>query len=76
MRPVPRCDSKAADPVDVETAARAVEHELPELSFEVGLHPKELEPQHLCLESDRMGSIEAGIDCISKVYLCARGAAP
>jgi hypothetical protein len=44
-------------------AARAVEHQLPELSLEVGLHLQELEPQHLRVNRNRMGAVQAGVEC-------------
>jgi hypothetical protein len=32
------------------------------LSLEIGLHLQELEAQHLCVEGDRMGPIQASIE--------------
>ena len=41
-------------------ALRAVEDELPELAFEIGLHIQKLEPQHLRVNRERMRPVEAG----------------
>jgi hypothetical protein len=40
--------------VHVETALRAVEGEVLEFAFEVGLHLQELEAKHLRVDRDRM----------------------
>jgi hypothetical protein len=54
MRPVARSDAETADPMNVEAALRAVEREVLELAFEIGLHLQELKPQHLRVDGDRM----------------------
>jgi hypothetical protein len=53
-RPATQCTGLAA--------ARAVEHQLPELSLEVGLHLQELEPHHLRVNRNRMGAVQAGVE--------------
>jgi hypothetical protein len=40
--------------MDIQAALRAVEGEVLELAFEVGLHLQELEPEHLRVDRDRM----------------------
>jgi hypothetical protein len=52
VRPVTGCDTESADPMNVETALRAVEGEVLELALEVGLHLQELEPEHLRVDGD------------------------
>jgi hypothetical protein len=55
MPPVPRVPhADALDPVDLHAAGCAVEHPSPEFSLEVGLHPQELEPQHLRVDRNRV----------------------
>ena len=54
---------KTVNPVHRLAAARAVEHQLPEFSLEVGLHLQELEPQHLRVNRNRMGAVQAGVEC-------------
>jgi hypothetical protein len=61
--PVAWRDFKTGNPVHRLAAARAVEHQLPELSLEVGLHLQELEPQHLRVNRNRMGAVQAGVEC-------------
>jgi hypothetical protein len=46
--------------MDLTTTGRAVEDELAESFLEVSLHLEKLEPQHLCLDRDRMGAVQAG----------------
>jgi hypothetical protein len=40
--------------LNVETTLRAVQRPRLELALEVGVHPEELEPEHLRVEGDRM----------------------
>ena len=54
LAPVSRSDAEPRDPVHVEAALRAVEDEVLELAFEVGLHPQELEAEHLRVDGDRV----------------------
>jgi hypothetical protein len=51
---VTRRDPEPSDPVNVETTLRAVQRPRLELALEVGVHPEELEPEHLRVEGDRM----------------------
>jgi hypothetical protein len=48
--------------MDRPTAIGAVDHELSELPLEVGLHTKQLQPQHLRVDRDLMRAVEAGSD--------------
>jgi hypothetical protein len=54
VRPMARSDAETADPMNAETALRAVEDEILELALEVGLHPQEFEPEHLRVDGDRV----------------------
>ena len=56
VRPVPRRDPEAADPVDVETALRAVEGEVLELALQVGLHLEQFKAEHLGVGDERIGA--------------------
>lgn len=58
MRPMPRLDAKARNPVHSSSAGRAVEHEASELPFELGLHVQKLEPEHPGLERDGVRAAE------------------
>jgi hypothetical protein len=60
MCPVPGGDAEPGDPMHPPTALGAVEDEFPEASLEVGLHLQELEPQHLRVDGDGVGAVEAG----------------
>ena len=64
VRPVPRRDPEAADPVDVETALRAVEGEVLKLAFEIRLHVEQLQAQHLGVGDERIGPAVADVDCL------------
>jgi hypothetical protein len=46
------------------TAICAVEYEITEASFEVGLHLQQLKPQHLRLQGDGVRSVEASLECL------------
>ena len=46
------------------TTVRAVEDKVGEFALEVGLHVEELEPEHPRVDRDRMGTVEAGGDCL------------
>jgi hypothetical protein len=46
----------------VEAALRAVEGEVLEFSFEVGLHVQELQPKHLGVGDERIGPTVADLD--------------
>jgi hypothetical protein len=54
VSPVPGLDSQSAHPMHVQAASRAVENEVLQLTFEVGLHLQELESEHLRVDGDRM----------------------
>jgi hypothetical protein len=54
VRPVTGRDPEPQDPVNVEAAFGAVEREVLELAFEIGLHLEELKPQHLRVDRDRV----------------------
>jgi hypothetical protein len=47
-------DPKPRDPVNVETARRAVRHPRLELAFEVGLHLQQLKAEHLRVDCHRV----------------------
>ena len=46
----------------IEAALPAVEAEVLELAFEVGLHLQELEPEHLGVGNERIGATVADLD--------------
>jgi hypothetical protein len=50
--------------VDGAIAPGAVEHQVGELALEVGLHAQELEAQHLRVDRDGMGAVEAGVESL------------
>jgi transposase InsO family protein len=52
---MPRCVPETADPVNVETALRAVEGEVFKLTFEIGLHLEQLQPEHLGVRDGWIG---------------------
>jgi hypothetical protein len=52
--PVSGHDAQSAHPVNVQAALRAVEAEVLQLAFEVGLHLQELEPEHLGVDDERI----------------------
>lgn len=59
-----RLDPEARDPVDRPAALGAVEYEPTELPLEIGLHLQEFKAQHLRLERDGMGSVEARLESL------------
>lgn len=61
MRPMTRPGPEPGYPMNRSAAIRTVEDELAELALEVGLHVQELEPQHLRVDGQRMGPVEAGV---------------
>jgi len=62
VRPMARRDAETADPMHIEAALPAVEAEVLELAFEVGLHLQELEPEHLGVGNERIGATVADLD--------------
>jgi hypothetical protein len=62
VRPMARRDAETADPMHIEAALRAVEAEVLELAFEVGLHLQELEPEHLGVGNERIGPAVPDVD--------------
>ena len=53
----------------VEAALRAVEREVLELAFEVGLHLQELEPEHLRVDGDRMITSTSSLRLVNE-FVC------
>ena len=51
----------------VETALRAVEDKVLELALEVGLHPQELEAEHLRVDRDRMIPSTSSLRLVNKL---------
>ena len=50
--------------MNLRTASLAVNDPRFEFSLEIGIHLQELQPKHLCLEGDRMGAVETGVQSL------------
>jgi hypothetical protein len=73
MRPVSRRDAESRDPVNGATARRAVEDEQSEIALEVSLRVEELEPEPLCVERYRVGTLEPRVDGLVDDRVCRNG---
>jgi hypothetical protein len=51
----------------VEAALRAVEDEVLKLTFEIGLHLQELEPEHLRVDRDRMIASTSSLRLVDEI---------
>lgn len=60
MRPMPRRAPEPDNPMNRLTAGRAIADE----SLELGLRARELEPQHLRVDRQRMRPVEARVDSL------------
>jgi hypothetical protein len=55
-------DAETTHPVNVEAALGAVEGEVLELAFEIGLHLQELKPKHLGVGDERIRAAVPHLD--------------
>jgi hypothetical protein len=67
MCPVSGRFAEPRDPVNGATARSAVEDEQSEIALEVSLRVEELESEHLGVERDRVGTVEAGSTASSTI---------
>jgi len=61
-------DGETADPMHVEAALRAVEGEVLKLTFEIGFHLEELEPQHLRVDRDRVIASTSSLRLVDEFF--------
>jgi len=70
MSPVTGRDADPSDPVNRPAAIGAVEDELFEFPLDRGFRLEELEPKHLRVDGERMGSAEARGDRLVDERAC------
>jgi hypothetical protein len=66
-------DPESGDPMDRATALRAVEEEPIETALEIGFHVEEFEPEHLRVDRERVGAVEAAGDRLVDERVGLRG---
>jgi hypothetical protein len=55
VRPMPGSDPETTHPMHIEAALGAIEGEVLKLTFEIGLHLEQLQPEHLGVGDERIG---------------------